>query len=493
MLKDNPIREKLLYEIWKGKNFQIPVKTPSGQEIEIIDVGENNKDSAGPDFLNSRIKIGNITYQGDVEIDFRHSDWKSHGHYLDKRFNKVVLHIIFSNEKFQPYVITQNGRKVDTVSLANVIDDDYKSMIQQAIISERNHRDFTMPCSSINGEVPQNDKMKFITHLGIERFQKKEKRIFDRLIEMVYLKEMNIREPVVHYDFGENFQNKKFSTEDFNSPLVWQQLIYEMIFEALGYSQNKDIMLRLAKALNLEFFSKLSEKENIDRIIESAMFNVSDLIPKDYSTPDEESAEYIRSLIETWSEIKESYDGIYFNKQKWHFFRLRPFNFPTIRIAGGSVLLKKILMDDLFGKIVEMFSKDEGPGKIISYLRNIMIVKAHGFWSSHYVFEKKAKERLKYFIGLSRADDIIVNVILPVFSVYFEIFRMKEETKRVKKLSLNYIQNDSNKIVDQVVQSLNLNRGTVKSIDMQGMIELFRYYCVKERCKECEIGKVVFK
>jgi hypothetical protein len=150
-------------------------------------------------------------------------------------------------------------------------------------------------------------------------------------------------------------------------------------------------------------------------------------------------------------------------------------------------------MDDLFGKIVEMFSKDEGPGKIISYLRNIMIVKAHGFWSSHYVFEKKAKERLKYFIGLSRADDIIVNVILPVFSVYFEIFRMKEETKRVKKLSLNYIQNDSNKIVDQVVQSLNLNRGIVKSIDMQGMIELFRYYCVKERCKECEIGKVVFK
>ena len=310
---------------------------------------------------------------------------------------------------------------------------------------------------------------------------------------MIYLKEMNIREPVVHYDFGENFQNKKFSTEDFNSPLVWQQLIYEMIFEALGYSQNKDIMLRLAKALNLEFFSKLSEKENIDRIIESAMFNVSDLIPKDYSTPDEESAEYIRSLIETWSEIKESYDGIYLSKQKWHFFRLRPFNFPTIRIAGGSVLLKKILMDDLFGKIVEMFSKDEGPGKIISYLRNIMIVKAHGFWSSHYVFEKKAKERLKYFIGLSRADDIIVNVILPVFSVYFEIFRMKEETKRVKKLSLNYIQNDSNKIVDQVVQSLNLNRGTVKSIDMQGMIELFRYYCVKERCKECEIGKVVFK
>ena len=493
MFKGNPIREKLLYEIWKEKNFLTPIKTSSGQEIEVIDSGENNSDSAGPDFHNSRIKIGNITYQGDVEIDIRHSDWKSHGHYLDKRYNKVILHIIFSDEKFQPYVVTQNGRKVDSISLAELIKDDYKNIIREAIISERDNRGFVMPCSYINEVVSQKDKMKFISHLGIERFEKKEKRVVERLKEMVYLKEMNIREPVVHYDFGEKFQNKKFSSKDFISPIVWQQLIYEMIFEALGYSQNKDIMLKLAKTLNLEFFNNLSGIKNIDKIIESAMLNVSHLIPHDYSTPNEQTAEYIRGLVETWSEVKESYDGVYFNKQKWHFFKLRPFNFPTIRIAGGSVILKRILVNDLFGKLVAIFSQDKNPRKVIAFLRNALIIKAHGFWSTHYVFEKRAKERLKYFIGLSRADDIIVNVILPVMSVYFEIFGIKDSARRVKLLSLNYMQNDTNKIVDQVVQSLKLDKSAVKSIYMQGMIELFRYYCVREKCLECEIGKVVFK
>ena len=78
-------------------------------------------------------------------------------------------------------------------------------------------------------------------------------------------------------------------------------------------------------------------------------------------------------------------------------------------------------------------------------------------------------------------------------AVYFEIFGIKESARRVKLLSLNYTQNDSNKIVDQVIQSLKLDRSAVKSIYMQGTIELFRYYCVRERCLECEIGKVVFK
>jgi len=290
VFKGGQIREKLLYEIWKEKDFLTPVKTASGQIIEIIDPGENNKDSAGPDFLNSRIKIGNITYQGDVEIDIYHSDWKSHGHYLDKRYNRVILHIIFSNENLQPFVITQNGRKVDSIGFASFVKAGHRNTIQEAIIAEKAHRKFILPCSSINDNVPLADKMKLISYLGIERFEKKEKRILERLKELIYLKEMNIREPVVHYDFGEKFQNKKFSVEDFNSPLHWQQLLYEMIFEALGYSQNKDIMLRLAKALNLEFFNKLPDKKNIELVIEAALINVSDLIPHDISAPDEETA-----------------------------------------------------------------------------------------------------------------------------------------------------------------------------------------------------------
>ena len=268
MFKIGKVPEKLLYEIWNSKNFETQFKTVDNQIIEITDTGENNKDYAGPDFFNSRIKIGNITYHGDVEIDIWHSDWKSHGHYLDKKYNKVILHIVLSKERFRPYVCTQDGRKINSICLIDFINDTYQSSLRNAIESERANRGFVMPCTELNEDISFQDKLKLLTDLGIERFKQKEKKIFERLKEMVYLKEMNIREPIVRYDFGEEFQNKKFTPDEFNDPLLWQQLIYEMIFEALGYSKNKDNMLKLAKAVNLDFLIKFKQEEKFQDIIE---------------------------------------------------------------------------------------------------------------------------------------------------------------------------------------------------------------------------------
>ena len=492
MFKRNKLSEKLFYEIWNGNNFNKKIFTINNQEIQILDAGENNKDLAGPDFLNARIKIGNITYKGDVEIDTWHSDWKSHGHYLHKKYNKVILHIVLSNERFKPYVITQDGRKVHSVYLFDFLNDDTKSAIRDAIISERNSRRFVMPCAEYNNDVEQKNKLKFILQLGVERFNHKGKRILSRLKEMIYLKQMNIREPIVSYDFGEEFRNKKFSTDEFNDTNIWQQLIYEMIFEALGYSKNKEMMGKLAAAVNLEFLNQFERDKNFKNVIESSLFNVSGIL-LEYSSLDEQTAEYLRNITEIWSGIKDKYDGAYFNKEKWHFFKLRPQNFPTVRIAGGSRILNRFIRDNLFEKIIINFSEDYRPKKIISVLRNLLIVEGEGFWRSHYVLGKNAKDELKYFIGLSRADEIIINVILPILVVYFEIFNNDDASRRVKNLYLNFHQKSSNQVVDQVVNTLKLKDHEAKSVNIQGMIELFRNYCVKERCLECKIGKEVFQ
>ena len=493
MFKIAKVREKFLYEIWKSKNFEEQLKTFDNQIIEIIDAGENNKEYAGPDFFNSRIKVGNITYLGDVEIDIWHSDWKSHGHYLDKKYNKVILHLVLSKERFRPFVYTQDGRKIYSICLTDFINDSYQSSLRNAIESERTNRGFVMPCSEINEDILLEDKLKLITELGIERFKQKEKKIFERLKEMVYLKEMNIREPIVRYDFGEEFQNKKFTPAEFNDPLLWQQLIYEMIFEALGYSKNNDKMLKLAKSVNLDFLIKFKEEENFQMIIECALFNVSGIISVGDSKSDEKSTEYLRLLIEDWSEIKDQYDGAYFKKEKWNFFKLRPQNFPTIRIAGGSRIIRRLIKNELLRNIITLFTEEQKQKKIVSMLRSMIIVNAKGYWRNHYVFDKPAKEEINYFIGLSRADEIIINVILPILAVYFEIFDDKEAARRVKKLYLNFHQKSSNRVVNQVVESLHIANSESKSVNQQGMIELFRHYCVKERCMECEIGKVVFK
>ena len=343
MFKIGKVSEKLLYEIWKSENFEAQLKTVDDQIIEIIDTGENNKDYAGPDFFNSRIKIGNILYLGDVEIDIWHSDWKAHGHYLDKKYNKVILHIVLSKERFRPYVYTQDGRKINSICLIDFINVSYQSSLRNAIESERANRGFVMPCSEINENILLQDKLKLLTDLGIERFKQKE---------------MNIREPIVRYDFGEEFQNKKFTPAEFNDPLLWQQLIYEMIFEALGYSKNKDNMLKLAKAVNLDFLIKFKEEEKFQDIIECALFNVSGIISVDHTNSDEKSTEYLRVLIEKWSEIKDQYDGAYFKKEEWNFFKLRPQNFPTVRIAGASRIIRRLLKDELLRNIITFLTKE---------------------------------------------------------------------------------------------------------------------------------------
>ena len=173
--------------------------------------------------------------------------------------------------------------------------------------------------------------------------------------------------------------------------------------------------------------------------------------------------------------------------------KLRPQNFPTVRIAGGSRILNRLLKYDLFGNLITTFTNKEKKKKIISMLRELLIVQASGFWKTHYVFEKDAKDEMKYFVGLSRADEIIVNIILPILTVYFDIFKNKDASTEVKSLYLNFNQKTSNNVVNQVVESLYLNDSENQSVYNQGMIELYRNYCVKERCLECNIGKEIFE
>lgn len=487
------IHEKFLYEIWKEKNFSTDLLTTDSEKIDIIDPGTENKGLSGPDFLNARVKIGNITYQGDVEIDNWHSDWKSHGHFLNKNYNKLILHVVLSKDRFQPYVYTRDGRKVPSICLTDFTRDSFNELIKDAIYKERKSRMFDMPCTGLNDVVSEDDKLKFLFELGTDRFKKKSAKLFSRLKEILYLRNMKVREPVVKYDFGEEFRNLKYSAKDFSTPVIWQQLIYELFFEALGYSKNKDIMLKLAKAVNIEFLSKFVDDAEYNKVIESALFNVSGLIPEVSKFPDEDTSEYVRSLIEKWNEIKTNYDGITFEKEQWHFFKLRPQNFPTLRIAGGARLAEKIVKGPMITKFIDLFENENRFNKLTAELRNLIIVEADGFWKNHFVFDKSSKEELKYFIGLSRADEIIINVILPVMMLYFEIFQNDESARRAKKLYIQYSQKSSNRLVNQVGKTLDVKEHINKSVYYQGAIEIFRNYCVKDRCLECEIGKKVFE
>jgi hypothetical protein len=492
MQRTSKIHEKFLTEIWKKQNFSDNLFTKDGQKVEIIDSGIENNELAGPDFKNARIKIGNFTYFGDIEIDSFHSDWKSHGHNINKKYNKVILHAVLDNDTFQPFVFNQEGRKIQSICLNNCLANDLRNSIHDAILSEREKRAGKLRCDGINQLMEPQEKLDLLYELGINRFKLKCSKMYERLKEISYYNKLQLKEPMIKYIPGEDFYNKKFTDEDFLNKDVWHQLVYESAFEALGYSKNKDIMFNLAKCVPVSYLKIFADELNLEMIMESILFNVSGLIPGVVNLPDEATIEYVRTLKETWANLKYKYDGKTFNAAQWHFFKLRPQNFPTIRLAGGCRLTYKLLREDLFSKILKIMKRTGDNKKIISDIRNLLIIKSEGYWKDHYVFDQPAKIPLNYFLGLSRVDEIIVNVILPSVAVYYEIFGEPKYTERAVSIYSNYYQNTENNLVDELSKTLNLNDAWKRSVLYQGMIELFRSYCSRDRCLECFIGKKVF-
>jgi hypothetical protein len=485
------IFEKFLYEIWKTQNFAKELSTKDGQPIDIINPGIENKDSGGPDFRNARIKIGNITYSGDVEIDNNYSDWKNHGHDINKKYNSVILHAVLNDDSTKWYVSTSEGRKVQSIALTLFLENDLVQNVRNAIVTERNSRTNKMRCVEANRQILDDDKLNFIYELGIKRFKKKRDKFYERIKEIIYVQEMNLKEPVINYELNEKFYNRVVSQKDFCQKIIWQQLVYESVFEALGYAKNKEIMKTLAMAVGIKFLKSLNKHDFVS-MAESVLFNVGGLIPELDNIPNEEISSYLRKLRENWNEIKNKYDGRMFNATQWHFFRIRPQNFPTIRIAGGARFLYKLIHSNLIDKMLESVEQIEDLTKLTQILRSMLVVRGDGFWSGHYMFTQSKIDQINYFIGATRSDEILVNILFPILSLYFEIFDKKELSQKVINLYLNFYQSSENNLVNEVCTTLSLKDAWKRSVLYQGMLELFRDYCTKERCLECLIGNKIF-
>lgn len=491
MSNSGKIFEKDLYDIWVDQKFETELETLNGSEIAILDSGLQNSDISGPDFQNARIRIGNLTFVGDIEIDPDYRDWKSHGHHMNNKYNKVVLHASLSNKFNQPYVYTKDGRKVPSIKLSDFISSDQQKTLQKKN-NRNNSNESSLRCDEVSNEVEFKVKRDLLTGFGTDRFKKKCSKLYSRLKELKFISELNLKEPVITYELNEEFHKRTFTHEDFKAKELWQQLFYEHVFEALGYSRNKSIMLKLAQSTDINFLNSLISSNNSVTQIEAALFGISGLLPEAEKLPDNQSSDYTKDIYEKWSSIKETYDGETYSETDWNFFRLRPQNFPTVRIAGGARFLNELLNGDLISVLIKKIKEIRNLNVLANSLRSVFVIKSDGFWQNHYVFDSKANSQIKYFVGAGRADEIVINVVIPFFAVYFDIFGDKEMGKKVFKLYSIYYQRTDNKIVRDVADGLNLGKLSKRTIFSQGMIELFRNYCSKEKCLECEIGKRVF-
>jgi len=485
------INERFLHQIWQKKLFDdSSLKTLDGLPISIYNTGKKNNDG-GPDFRLAKLKIGEVDYDGDIEIHRDISDWLLHSHSGNPKYNNTILHVVLYNQASFIPTFTHSGRKVPVLILENYIKKPLRDVWEEAIIEDREERTKTISCFSTNRDVPLESKYLWLERLGFRRLEARVKHLNDRLDQMIKNDTDNEtkHEPITKYKKYHNLPNEKYRHRRF-----WDQIFYENFMDALGYSKNKDQFQKLAKLLpvsDLKNLINIHDSQSIYKI-QALFFGVAGLLPDNEDNTDEETRNYLRILSPYWEEYKSGFVSNKMNKAEWQFFRLRPHNFPTLRIAGLSHLIPLFLGSKLFKDIVLMMRDSEDRiEETIEKIYSKFIVNAEGFWITHYGFSAEIKKENKALIGQSRVDDIIINAIVPLVLLFTRCFKEVKTEKLTMSLYHFFPKLSDNEFSRIIVSDLLEGNPIITAKQQQGAIQLYKYYCQESRCSKCDIGKIL--
>ena len=449
-MKKLTLNENFISRIWLNPSYYNDVKTTDGKSVNIINYGIPNSDS-GADFSDALIKIDNVVYSGDVEIHQSVNDWNVHNHKKDPKYNKVILHVAFWKEDFPVSSKSQSKREIPTVILSEFLSSSIHDIWKDIINNPS--PEFKLPCFDTNSSVNSETKKEWIKDVGMARLVYRAGRIKSRI---------NVLSEDLHIS----------SKKD-----VWEKVFLEFTFEALGFSKNKTQFLNLSKLIDLK-----KSKKYINTIsdADSVLFGAAGFLTGN-------KTEYPKNLISRWNELQPLLKFDSMNRAEWHFFRLRPMNFPTLRIAYASAFMLEIIKSDFLKRVVFCFKNSSSVFKDLTSL--FLEIEFSEYWKQHYDFGKKSNNE-NNVIGKSRIFDIIVNVVIPLMYLYSKEFSDEDLFIKVKKTYQSSKDNSKNKVLDVMTKQLSLKPANV--CESQGLIHLHNFYCVKGNCGECKIGEKVF-
>jgi len=420
------MKEEFLHYLWKYSLFYTDrLVDPEGNRIEVIHPGEYNHDS-GPDFFNARIKIAGTEWAGNVEIHTKASHFEIHGHNRDHAFDNIILHIVAESDKM---VRNARGEELLTVKI------DFDQLLFEKYLELVNNP-FIIACQ---GEIEKLDRF-FIRHwlgsLVVERLKDK--------CELI----LNI-----------------FS----NTGNDWEETFYRVLSRYFGFRVNTEPFEMLASALPFKIIRK-----HIDNRfqIEALLFGTSGMLDEGLFR-NAINDDYYKDLIKEYKILSVKYSLRPVHGWLWKFSKLRPVNFPTIRISQLSAMLS--ITGGLFSKVVE--SKD------IKSLRKLFEVSASDYWKNHYVFGKKSNNMSKN-AGTTASDILLINAVIPIIFIYGNNHNDHEISERAISF-LDQIKAEENAIMTDWKKT-GIEAGS--AFDSQALIQLRNEYCKKRRCLDCRIG-----
>lgn len=418
------MREDLLHYIWMYKKFpKLGLTTSNGESVSIVHLGSHNKLS-GPDFFNAQVRIDDQLWAGNVEIHVNSSDWFAHNHQEDRNYDNVILHAVWNDDVS---VYRPDGTIIPTLELKNYVDsnllDNYRSLMLTRDVRFIN-------CSKDIAAVSNLKFNNWLERLFIERLEDKSKIILNLL--------------------------KEFKND-------WEKVLFVLLLKNFGSKINGEAFLHIGKNFDFSIVRHLIHKP---MELESLLFGRGGLLKFDTITDS-----YYLELKKSFEYLSHKYNLDNTITSDISFFRLRPNNFPTIRLSQFAALYSGT--NNLFNSVMHC-SDDE--------LYNLFKIRASTYWDSHYTFGKVSKVSSK-LLSSKFVDLLIINTIIPL---RFCHQKHKGNSLNESFFTIMYrIKEENNNIIDNYK---NIGVSVNSARDSQSLLQLYNNYCTKNKCLQCAVG-----
>ncbi|TNJ43567.1 DUF2851 family protein [Tamlana fucoidanivorans] len=417
------MQEDFLHYIWKHKKVQLTnLKTTRGENITINAVGQYNQNS-GPDFFNAQVRIANQLWAGNVEIHVKSSDWFLHNHETDQAYDNVILHVVWEHDID---VFRKDNSVIPTLELSHIVNQDILGTYNKLFINNSKW---------INCE---------------DSFARVDDFVVDNWLERLYVERLERKSSTI-----ENIL--KTTKND------WEAVLFQMLCKNFGLKVNGEAFFSLGQSFRFSIVRKT--RSNIMQL-EALLFGQAGLLEGDFENA------YFENLKKDYAFLKQKFHIENSTVLPIHFFRLRPSNFPTIRLSQLTNLYH--LQDNLFSKVIE--------AKNIDDIYKLFKVNTSKFWEAHYTFQKSSKPTVKS-LSKSFIDLLVINTIIPIKFWY----AMKQG--ELAETSIFNLAKSMPSEKNNIIKAFNeLKQIAHSSFESQALIQLKTVYCAKHKCLECAIG-----
>ena len=422
------MQEDFLHFVWRFQHFDKQhLTTTDGKPLQILQTGKVNTD-AGADFSEARVVIDGLTWAGTVEIHLRSSDWQHHRHDTNAAYENVVLHVVWQHDKA---IFRQDATPLPTLELDGKVNSHllarYKSLLANAL---------AIPCQAEWQSVEAIYKWQMLDFALMQRLEQK----------------------------AAGVQQLLFSNQQ-----DWEETAYQVLARNFGFKINSEAFLSLAQRLPLKIIQK-----HADNLLqtEALLFGQAGLL----ETAAED--EYVRQLKKEYAFLSHKYNlhQTRMNAVEWKLLRLRPANFPHLRIAQFAAFLQK--NPNVFSTLLH--------AETTPNLKKSFDLQPSPYWNHHYLLGKVTEASVPDF-GKSSLENVLINSVVPLLVCYAGA---KDNTVYIEKAVsvLESLPAEKNTITN-LWKELGLK--VANAFDSQASIELYNHFCSQKKCLSCKIGNLL--